>query len=166
MSLCWRTRPSVSIVLTMYLLYTTSFMQKDFLLTYDACQKKLICQISAKSARVWSSRHSFYDFGLADSKTPYLLYIKKNQNRGRALHVGSFSGELTGEQTLQNIHLLWCILLGADCIRWMKNVNILQQMCILEHRFLHNICSPLHSPQNEPMNLFAKLFNNFDFFYV
>ena len=37
-------------------------------LIYDASQKKLICQISAKSVRVWPPSHSLYDFATVGSK--------------------------------------------------------------------------------------------------
>ena len=44
--------------------------------------------------------HAFYDFGLAGLKKTIFNIYKKNLNCPRALQVGSFCGELRGEQTL------------------------------------------------------------------
>ena len=50
------------------------------LLTYDTCQKKLICQISAKSVRVCPPlpRRAFYDYGRAGSKKAKFTIHKKS----------------------------------------------------------------------------------------
>ena len=70
------------------------------LLTYDACQKKLIWQISPKSVCVWSTRHSFCDFDPAGSKNTICTIHKINKNCPRALQVSSLSGELTFEKKM------------------------------------------------------------------
>ena len=95
-------------------------------------------------------------------KTQYLLYIAKRYCP-RALQVGSFSGELTSEQTSLNnlcsiinskswkysfivIYFIgsWLYRMEEKCQYFTINVYFHNVELILEHRFLCYIFSPLH----------------------